>query len=99
MRIEDIEFTQNTLVEEQETTINHLKEDNCWYIYTCERPMLTRLKKILKDCDNYEIMRVTPRSVQLRIHEDLSINLRKKRDLSDEDREILRQRAKDNFSK
>ena len=75
MRIEDIEFTQNTLVEEQETTINHLKEDNCWYIYTCERPMLTRLKKILKDCDNYEIMRVTPRSVQLRIHVPLFINI------------------------
>ena len=99
MRIEDIEFTQNTLVEEQETTINHLKEDNCWYIYTCERTMLTRLKKILKDCDNYEIMRVTPRSVQIRIHDNLSINITRKRDLSDEDREILRQRAKDNFSK
>ena len=99
MRIEDIEFTQNTLVEEQETTINHLKEDNCWYIYTCERPMLTRLKKILKDRNDYDIMRVTPRSVQIRIHADLSINIVRKRDLSDEDREILRQRAKDNFSK
>lgn len=78
MRIEDIEFTQKTLVEEQETTINHLKEDNCWYIYTCERTMLTRLKKILKDCDNYEIMRVTPRSVQLKLYVPLIINTSKR---------------------
>lgn len=99
MRIEDIEFTQNTLVEEQETTINHLKEDDSWYIYTCERTMLTRLKKILKYSDDYEIIRVTPRSVQLKLFVPLLINTRKKRDLSDEDREILSQRAKDNFSK
>ena len=35
----------------------------------------------------------------MRIHVDLSINIVRKLDLSDEDREIIRQRAKDNFSK
>ena len=35
----------------------------------------------------------------MRIHVDLSINIVRKLDLSDEERELRRQRAKDRFSK
>lgn len=92
MDLNDVEFTEPTLVEEQETTINHLKEDNCWYIYTCEKSFLTRLKKILTNKDDYEIIRVTPRSVQLKVYSQLLINLRKKINISEEDRQLRRER-------
>lgn len=92
MDLKDVEFTQPTSVDEQETTINHLKEDNCWYIYTCEKSFLTRLKKILTNKDDYEIIRVTPRSVQLKVYSKLLISISKKRHISDEDRQILRER-------
>lgn len=92
MDLKDVEFTQPTSVAEQETTINHLKEDNCWYIYTCDKSFLTRLKKILTNKDDYKIIRVTPRSVQLKVYSKLLISIRKKRHISDEDRQILRER-------
>lgn len=92
MDLKDVEFTESTLVEEQETTINHLKEDDCWYIYTCEKSFLTRLKKILTNKDDYEIIKVTPRSVQLKVYSQLLISLRKKINISDEDRQSRRER-------
>lgn len=92
MDLKDVEFTEPTRVEEQETTINHLKEDDCWYIYTCEKSFLTRLKKILTNKDDYKIIRVTPRSVQLKVYSKMLISLSKKRNISDEDRQLIRER-------
>lgn len=92
MDLKDVEFTELTPKDEQETTINHLKEDGCWYIYTCEKSFLVKLKKMFANRNDYEIIRVTPRSIQLKVYSEMLINLRKKINLSDEDRQLRRER-------
>lgn len=91
--LKDVEI-KGTMIEEQETVIQWYHDDDTMRIYTCEPSFLTKLKGML-DGKEYTIERLTERSVQVRCKKsDVSLYKVSKKNLSEEQREILRERAK-----
>lgn len=86
--------------EEKETHICTSSADEEWSIYTCQSRMIKKLDKMGLVVYQEDIIEGEVIGKYYKIPLDyLSIRVKKKREMTEEQREELRQRAKQNFGK
>lgn len=90
-------------VNEQETHVYYMRDEKFAKVYTSDSTQITRFDKLCKTSpDMYMLIEDTSRGKMYRIADKSLVSFRKnktKLNLSDEQLEALKNRAKNNFSK